>query len=87
MSIYDDEIITDITESVQKLLGTCVKYAAIGVSDEKRMEVQDDLIAINEHSMRLNPDWNGQVYIQFENGAEITVCGSDYVSVHISKKQ
>ena len=45
--------------------------------------MQDDLIEETESRVFLNPDWDGQVYILFSNGAEIEVRGSDYVSVSV----
>lgn len=78
-----DEVVIDITDRVRKLVGEQVKYAAVGGKKENRSVMQDDLIEETESRVFLNPDWDGQVYILFSNGAEIEVRGSDYVSVSV----
>lgn len=75
-----DEVVIDITDRVRKIVGEQVKYATVS-----RETMKDDLVEETESGFVLNPDWDGHVYISFENGAEIEVCGSDYVSVIIRK--
>lgn len=78
--LFEDEKVLNITNSVKDLIGNHVKYAAVG-GKIVRNPMRESLIEETDSGFVLNPDWEGSVYILFENGAEIEVSGSDYVSV------
>ena len=78
------EIIVDITDKMKAIIGEQVKYSAVGTL-KNRSKSEDQLIEEIESGFVLNPDWNGDVCIMFNNGAEIVISGSDYVSVIIRK--
>lgn len=87
LSCYGDikkfkNIIIDVTENIKNYMGDVVKLAYIEL-DNQRLNSQEALIKQNPNGVTINSDWNGTVNIICENGSQIEVSGSDYVSVFI----
>ena len=74
-----DDVVRDVTDMVKKVLGDQVKYAAI-------KSIRDPEVEERNGGVVLNSEWDGEVSILFNNGAEISIFGSDYLSVLIKNK-